>query len=172
MGVAVSAGASWPAAMLAELRRLWPDPLLTCKSIGKQIGKGSSAVWCMAQSLGLPPKKRHSKYKTVKLSADRVLWPDDAVAELVRLWAQGLDRGAIAHRMERTPAQITNKARRLRLVPRKSNGAAPRRAVQMGRQSADNRPPLPPGHPASWGLLTAGTLLHGAAYTPPEPYRG
>lgn len=27
-----------------------------------------------------------------------------------------------------------------------------------------NRPPLPPGHPLSWGLLTAGTVLAGEAY--------
>jgi hypothetical protein len=27
-----------------------------------------------------------------------------------------------------------------------------------------NRPPLPAGHPQTWGLLTAGTLLDGAPY--------
>jgi hypothetical protein len=28
----------------------------------------------------------------------------------------------------------------------------------------DDRPPLPSGHPVSWGLLTLGTLLEGSAY--------
>jgi hypothetical protein len=30
-----------------------------------------------------------------------------------------------------------------------------------------NRPPLPAGHPVTWGLLTDGTLLDGAAYPYP-----
>jgi hypothetical protein len=28
----------------------------------------------------------------------------------------------------------------------------------------DERLPLPPGHPLSWGLLTLGTILEGSAY--------
>lgn len=32
---------------------------------------------------------------------------------------------------------------------------------------APDRPPLPPGHPLSWGLLVADTILAGSAYTPP-----
>jgi hypothetical protein len=27
-----------------------------------------------------------------------------------------------------------------------------------------NRPPLPPGHPTTWGLLTRGTILEGSPY--------
>jgi hypothetical protein len=30
------------------------------------------------------------------------------------------------------------------------------------------RPPLPAGHPVSWGLLTAGTCLEGTPYPEPE----
>jgi hypothetical protein len=30
-----------------------------------------------------------------------------------------------------------------------------------------DRPPLPPGHPLAWGILTAGTLLEGTAYPAP-----
>jgi hypothetical protein len=30
-----------------------------------------------------------------------------------------------------------------------------------------DRPALPPGHPTTWGLITAGTLLAGEAYIPP-----
>ena len=32
-----------------------------------------------------------------------------------------------------------------------------------------HRPPLPPGHPASWGALIAGTALAGTAYPWPIP---
>jgi hypothetical protein len=30
-----------------------------------------------------------------------------------------------------------------------------------------DRPPRPPGHPACWGLITAGTLLEGEPYPLP-----
>lgn len=30
-----------------------------------------------------------------------------------------------------------------------------------------NRPPLPPGHPVAWSVITAGTLLEGTAYPLP-----
>ena len=36
--------------------------------------------------------------------------------------------------------------------------------VSPGRMRGDDRLPLPPGHPLSWGLLTQGTLLQGSAY--------
>ena len=34
----------------------------------------------------------------------------------------------------------------------------------MGRPGPDDRPALAAGHPVSWGLLTAGTVLDGAPY--------
>lgn len=33
-----------------------------------------------------------------------------------------------------------------------------------GRPGAADRPPLPAGHPISWGMLTDGTALDGADY--------
>ena len=33
-----------------------------------------------------------------------------------------------------------------------------------GRPGQNDRPPLPPGHSVSWGLLTRGTILEGAEY--------
>ena len=30
--------------------------------------------------------------------------------------------------------------------------------------TGDDRPPLPPGHPLSWELLTLGTMLEGSPY--------
>lgn len=38
---------------------------------------------------------------------------------------------------------------------------------EPGVASADEREPLPPGHPVSWGALTAGTLLEGVPYPLP-----
>ena len=37
----------------------------------------------------------------------------------------------------------------------------------LGRPALDERPPLPAGHPLSWGLLTNDTPLHGSAYPYP-----
>ena len=37
-------------------------------------------------------------------------------------------------------------------------------AVSLRRAARDDRLPLPPGHPVSWGLLTLGTLPEGSAY--------
>jgi hypothetical protein len=36
--------------------------------------------------------------------------------------------------------------------------------VFRGCMHADDRLPLPPGHPLSWGLLTQGTVLQGSAF--------
>lgn len=36
-----------------------------------------------------------------------------------------------------------------------------------GRPGPLDRPALAPGHPVSWGLLTEGTILEGAAYPHP-----
>ena len=44
------------------------------------------------------------------------------------------------------------------LMPRKPQAPAHEPARSM--ESA----PLPPGHPSTWGLLTAGTVLDGSAY--------
>lgn len=43
---------------------------------------------------------------------------------------------------------------------------APPRAASMPR-AEPGREPLPPGHPVSWGAITAGTLLDGAQYPYP-----
>lgn len=39
-----------------------------------------------------------------------------------------------------------------------------RRYFATGRPGRDNRPPLPAGHPMSWGLINQGTTLESAAY--------
>lgn len=39
--------------------------------------------------------------------------------------------------------------------------------VVRGRPGRDDRGPLPPGHPLSWGAITEGTVLQDAAYPYP-----
>ena len=46
-----------------------------------------------------------------------------------------------------------------------------RRFYVTGRPRADDRPALAAGHPASWGAITAGTVLEGTAYPPPPMTR-
>ena len=41
---------------------------------------------------------------------------------------------------------------------------APERTYVTGRPGPRDRPPLPSGHPVTWGLITRGTLLDRAAY--------
>ena len=44
-------------------------------------------------------------------------------------------------------------------------GARPAPAVTMAMEDrSDDRRPLPPGHPTTWGLLVQGTVLAGSAY--------
>lgn len=43
--------------------------------------------------------------------------------------------------------------------------------VVRGRPGPLDRPPLPPDHADSWGLITDGTILHRAAYTIPAQIR-
>ena len=44
--------------------------------------------------------------------------------------------------------------------------AGQRRTVYVvrGRPANNDRGPLPPGHPLSWGAINAGTVLDGAGY--------
>ncbi len=68
-----------------------------------------------------------------------VTWPDLAQA-------LGLGRNTVIERGRRLGA---------RKLP-------PQRPVVV--IEALDRPPRPPGHPDSWGAITAGTVLEGAAY--------
>ena len=44
----------------------------------------------------------------------------------------------------------------------------PRTPIHItGRPGPKDRPPLPPGHPITWGTLVAGTALEDACYPHP-----
>lgn len=49
-----------------------------------------------------------------------------------------------------------------------SGGAPPSiTRIVHGRPGPGNRPPLPPGHPDTWGRITAGTCTDGTPYPHP-----
>lgn len=58
------------------------------------------------------------------------------------------------------PAQVSRDPAPVRRDP------PPRAVVHAvrGRPGPDDRPPLPPGHPETWGLITAGTCTAGTPY--------
>jgi hypothetical protein len=92
--------------------------------------------------------------------ADRVKWTA-SMDERLRTWrlsgatwdaisaAFGLGRETVRERGRRICA-----ARSMPTLPR-------------GDAGRSDRPPLPPGHEISWGLLTSGTILEGEAYPLP-----
>ena len=49
-------------------------------------------------------------------------------------------------------------------IPASRRGAPHRHRHELTTPEDMLRDPLPPGHPASWGLITNGTLLEGAPY--------
>lgn len=87
----------------------------------------------------------------------RALWTDHLDGRLLALRAGGCtwDEAALALGLGRNT--VVERGRRL--------GARklPKQAPAIVLEPLD-RPALPPGHPNSWGLLTAGTVLDGAAY--------
>ena len=48
-------------------------------------------------------------------------------------------------------------------APEPPNPRAPFRLAR-GRPGPDDRSPLPPGHPDTWGRITAGTCIDGTPY--------
>jgi hypothetical protein len=80
-----------------------------------------------------------------RMRADRASWDSIALS-------LGISRNAAIERGRRIGA---------RLPPPVSTPAA----------EDPDRPPLPPGHPTTWGLITAGTCLAGEAYVPPHGWK-
>lgn len=72
--------------------------------------------------------------------------------------AAGGTQGAFAASIGCARSVVRNRMRKLGIVTAPPPPSAPRQVVA--------REPLPPGHPVSWGLITAGTLLDGEDYPP------
>ena len=92
---------------------------------------------------------------------DASAWTPDLEARLVLLRAYGLSWSDIGVAMKIGRDVAAEKGRLLGLPV--TPGQRPLPAL---REALD-RPARPPGHPACWGLITAGTVLEGAAYSYP-----
>jgi hypothetical protein len=97
----------------------------------------------------------------------KVFWTNQAEARLVRLRGEGASIRALATAFGLSRSAIAVRAGRLGLaLP--SKPAVPAKTSPAPDPTRD---PLPAGHPISWGLLTAGTSLEGAAYEIPDSHR-
>ena len=90
----------------------------------------------------------------------RAVWTASADAKLLSLRALGLPWDAIGQEMRVGRCVVRERGRRLgaQRLPLVRHYTVP---------SMEERPPLPPGHPVCWSLLTAGTVLEGEAYPYP-----
>jgi hypothetical protein len=96
--------------------------------------------------------------------ADRVTWTA-SMDETLRQWRQtGATWDAIALGFGLGRETVRERGRRI-------GAPGPEVAImaRLERERAD-RPPFPPGHEISWGLLTRGTVLEGDPY--PLPWFG
>jgi hypothetical protein len=91
-------------------------------------------------------------------------WTDEADALIHDLRLRGNSWDTIARALGTSRWAAIERARLIGAHVPLPPPARATRAVDTGRE------PLPPGHPATWGALIAGTLLAGAAYPyPPLP---
>jgi hypothetical protein len=118
-------------------------------------------------------------------------WTQQLDRELLRLRADGATWDAIAYAfgvsrnaaLGRGRVLASGRAATHSRPPRRTlrepllKGVTPMRAARRPAAAVDDtpakprlgpveRPPLPAGHAVSWGAITAGTLLDGAAYPP------
>jgi hypothetical protein len=91
-----------------------------------------------------------------KTDQDRA-WTGPRDARLRRLRLEGATWAEIAAELGVTPAVARERARRI---------GAPRGAPAAAARATEDphRPPLPPGHPRAWAVLTEGTTLAGTAW--------
>ncbi|MBW4090062.1 MAG: AsnC family protein [Proteobacteria bacterium] len=86
-------------------------------------------------------------------------WTDAQDTRLRRLRAEGAHWDAIAALFGVTRWAAIERGRRI--------GAFPRPAGFVPPPEDPERDPLPPGHPHSWGAITAGTVLEDVPYPLP-----
>jgi hypothetical protein len=83
-------------------------------------------------------------------------WTEPRDATLRRLRLDGVTWAEIAAALGVTPDVARERGRRIGARRGAPDTAPPR--------EDPDRPPLPPGHPRSWGLLIEGTVLDGTAW--------
>ncbi|MBX5455109.1 MAG: AsnC family protein [Acidobacteriia bacterium] len=109
----------------------------------------------------------------------KIQWTKTADNLVTALRAEGQTWDAIAARLGVSRNSVLNRVKCLAspgfqlfsdtaAEPRKK-GVEETAATQEDDEKAE-RPPLPPGHPLAWGLLTRGTILEGLPYPLPGFY--
>jgi hypothetical protein len=89
-----------------------------------------------------------------------VEWTDALDTRLCLLRHAGLTWDGIAEAMGLGRNTVLERGRKIG-----ARRAMPRPVLALSDHR--DRPTLPPGHPESWGLITAGTVLEGDAYPYP-----
>ena len=84
---------------------------------------------------------------------------------LLAMRAEGMEWSALALAFHATRNSVI--ARHNRILRRRGLARGPAIGGEKRRHSAgpaERKEPLPPGHPVTWGAITAGTLLEGSPY--------
>lgn len=93
----------------------------------------------------------------------KIEWTDAQDLKIKRMRAERASWDSIALSVGVTRWTVIERGRRIgaRLPP-----------PDFEQRSADpDRPPLPPGHPETWGVINKGMLLEGMPYPIPAPIR-
>jgi hypothetical protein len=89
----------------------------------------------------------------------RLVWTEAQDSQIRRLRTEGASWDTIAGILGMARWTVIDRGRRIgALRPPRANLLPP---------EDPSRDPLPPGHPRSWGVLTAGTVLEGTPYPLP-----
>jgi hypothetical protein len=89
----------------------------------------------------------------------KLVWTTAQDTQIRRLRAEGASWDTVAAILGLARWTVIDRGRRIGAL------RPPRQSVLPQEDPA--RDPLPPGHPRSWGVLTAGTLLEGTPYPLP-----
>jgi hypothetical protein len=98
---------------------------------------------------------------------ERITWTAAADASIASLRACGVTWDRIAASLGVSRNAALERARALRDGGAPVGPRAPRPQVQAA-PADPTRPPLPPGHPIAWAVLTEDTCLAGTDYPAPD----
>ncbi len=97
----------------------------------------------------------------------RIVWTEQADTEILRLRRAGATWDAIAYGLAVGRNSVVARGQ---LLLRGAADAPPARATVPAARPpapAPDRPPLPPGHPIAWAVITENTSLAGCPYPYP-----
>lgn len=97
----------------------------------------------------------------------RIIWTEQADAEILRLRQTGITWDAIAHRLGVGRNSVLARGQLLLRGAAPPAAAVPAGPPHAAAPRITNRAPLSPGHPIAWGVLTEHTSLAGSAYPYP-----